>query len=282
MRGGFLAVWSDFIDDVIGRLHLEWGPPTEWERDLCFATANAVQADSDAHKQLMSALNQSEDVMELLWELDTSAFRSEHEVCKLLPAFLEVCAEYDDELAEAYSGHARDFAQRFNLRYNLSALCQAQISPSGLVAGLIETVQRLGEVSPSIEARLKDVADSITDVEADPANERRIRDAIRYQFILAEELAMSCSTTSSNTLGAMCSELDDWPHQTFSKTLATLYGFRSDYPALGHAGNSEAAKRSLDARDLASTTAILFGFAPYLVDELGELTGWTPASEVAL
>jgi hypothetical protein len=66
------------------------------------------------------------------------------------------------------------------------------------------------------------------------------------------------------TLGEMCGQISSWPHTTVREALKRLYGFRSDDPGLGHAGNPTGALRDLDARDIVAIGVVLAGFVPYL------------------
>jgi hypothetical protein len=66
----------------------------------------------------------------------------------------------------------------------------------------------------------------------------------------------------------MCGQISTWPHATIREALKRLYGFRSDYPGLGHAGNPAGVLRELDARDIVAIGVVLAGFVPYLSDQL--------------
>jgi hypothetical protein len=64
-------------------------------------------------------------------------------------------------------------------------------------------------------------------------------------------------------LGARCNRAS-WPHKTLHLAAGNLYGFRSDYPGLGHAGNPKAVLRDLDDRELIGVSCMLLGILPYV------------------
>jgi hypothetical protein len=85
---------------------------------------------------------------------------------------------------------------------------------------------------------------------------------------LLEAIGQTFPGVTQGTLGDICGQISSWPHATIREALKRLYGFRSDYPGLGHAGNPASVLRELDAREIIAIGVVLAGFVPYLTDQL--------------
>src|SRR3546814_16290585 len=83
---------------------------------------------------------------------------------------------------------------------------------------------------------------------------------------MLEALGRNCAGVDAGQLGAMCGQINSWPHPTIKKALSTLYGFASEYPGIRHAGNPQSALREMEMRDLIAVLIVLTGFSPYLRD----------------
>jgi len=82
--------------------------------------------------------------------------------------------------------------------------------------------------------------------------------------------AMSCKYpgVTQNTIGAICNQLNTWPHEKIKEAMKSLYGFTCDYPGIRHAGTPAHALRIIDMRDMVAISILLAGFTPYLTDLL--------------
>jgi len=93
--------------------------------------------------------------------------------------------------------------------------------------------------------------------------ESRIKSCLTKQYILIEGIANARCGTSGETLGQRCSKAS-WPHPTLKAAAGSIYGFRSDYPGLGHAGNAKSVLRDVDDRELVGVSCMLLGVLPYV------------------
>lgn len=84
----------------------------------------------------------------------------------------------------------------------------------------------------------------------------------------AEGLA-SATRGTPGTLGALCDQLTDWPHDKVKEALKNLYKFCSDYPGIRHAGNPAGVLRSLATRDMILACLLVISFTGYLAPQMG-------------
>src|SRR3546814_1851063 len=66
---------------------------------------------------------------------------------------------------------------------------------------------------------------------------------------MLEALGRNCAGVDAGQLGAMCGQINSWPHPTIKKALSTLYGFASEYPGIRHAGNPQSALREMRSEE---------------------------------
>lgn len=85
----------------------------------------------------------------------------------------------------------------------------------------------------------------------------------------AEGLA-STTHGQAGTLGALCNQIGDWPHDKVKEALQSLYKFCSDYPGIRHAGSPGGMRRDLSAKDSTLICLLLLGFTGYLSPNVDE------------
>jgi hypothetical protein len=122
-----------------------------------------------------------------------------------------------------------------------------------------------------LDRHLKDLLDefeeSIRDLKTG-ISQARVKTCLLKQFNLLEALGRGFPGVTYQTLGDISGQINTWPHVTIREALKRLYGFRSDYPGVGHAGNPASVLRELDIRDLVAIGVMLTGFVPYLSDRM--------------
>jgi hypothetical protein len=187
-------------------------------------------------------------------------------------AFLEksysLFAEYDDEnYANAYFNHVAAFLQRYSLRYDLRRPLTLHPTLSGMFASLIKELHKIALLDPHLQLLLGEFEDSIRDLR-NGLSQARIKTCLHKQFNLLEAIGSGFPGVTRGTLGGICGQINSWPHPTVRDALKGLYGFRSDYPGLGHAGNPVSITRDLDVRDMIAIGVMLTGFIPYLSDQM--------------
>lgn len=85
----------------------------------------------------------------------------------------------------------------------------------------------------------------------------------------AEGLA-SATHGKPGTLGALCDQLTDWPHDKVKEALKDLYKFCSDYPGIRHGGNPAGVRRNLATRDVTMACLLVICFTGYLTPRMDE------------
>lgn len=168
----------------------------------------------------------------------------------------------DDRLTNRYFTLLGAFIEKFSLRYDLRRPCIICPTLPGLVTSLIQHIRsscradaHLAKLNHEFEEALRDLKHGRT--------EGRIKTYLTKQYNLTEGLANARIGTSGETLGRCCNQAS-WPHQTLKVAAGNVYGFRSDYPGLGHAGNSHAVLRDIDDRELIGVSCMLLGVVPYV------------------
>ncbi|MFC3643090.1 hypothetical protein [Aquibium oceanicum] len=133
----------------------------------------------------------------------------------------------------------------------------------GVVSRLFQEMRRLTYNDPHLQQLHGEYEESCIDLNTEPTS-GRIKSCIQKQFILVEGVAKQTFNVSGTTLGAICDQINLWPHATIKEVGKKLYGFRSDYPGLGHAGNPNATLRDVDLKDFIAISCMLAGLYPYL------------------
>jgi len=167
-----------------------------------------------------------------------------------------------DALSNRYFNLLAQFIETFSLRYDLRRPCTLCPTLPGLLTNLVQHMRvasqadsHLAKLNHEFEEALRDLRHGRT--------ESRIKSCLTKQYILIEGIANTRSGTSGETLGQRCSQAS-WPHPTLKAAAGNIYGFRSDYPGLGHAGNPKAVLRDVDDRELVGVSCMLLGVLPYV------------------
>jgi hypothetical protein len=176
--------------------------------------------------------------------------------------------EYGDgNFTNEYFNHVDRFLKRYSLRYDLRRPLTLRPTLSGIFASLIKELRHMSMQDEHLSTLLTEFEGSLRDLKSD-LSQARIKTCLQKKFNLLEAIGGTFPGVTSHTLGDMCGQISSWPHVTIREALKKLYGFRSDYPGLGHAGNQGGVLRDLDVRDIVAMAVVLAGFVPYLSDQL--------------
>ncbi|MCC5995849.1 MAG: hypothetical protein JJU18_05710 [Oceanicaulis sp.] len=192
------------------------------------------------------------------------AISSEYTACRVLEASFEVATEFGEDFSNRHFIRIRDFIARYSLRYELRRPLELSPSLPGVFAMLIRDLRDHCQTDAHLAGLLREFEEAFRDLWHDPSP-FRIKTAISRQFYLAEALGCASVGEHGLTLGELQRRLDDqWPHPSVRAVLGNMYGFRSNYPGMGHAGNPASVMREIELRDLVATSIVLSGFSPYL------------------
>jgi hypothetical protein len=173
----------------------------------------------------------------------------------------------DGNYANDYFNRVDQFLKRYSLRYDLRRPMTLHPTLAGIFASLIKELRCMSLQDAHLSALLAEFENSLRDLRSD-LSEARIKTCLHKQFNLLEAIGRTFPGVTHQTLGDMCRQIRSWPHPSIREALRRLYGFRSDYPGLGHAGNPAGVLRELDARDIVAIGVVLAGFVPYLSERL--------------
>jgi len=271
MRGEFIGVWSEAPREI-------WQPLFQEPID---DSGDVLSEDifCDLYRVLAPALKTKPSIEGLADIIDDSAqsrvafenaksddFANEPALIGFFEAVHGVLREFeapgDDTLTNRYFNLLDAFIEKFSLRYDLRRPCVLCPTLPGLVTSLVQHIRstsqadaHLAKLNHEFEEALRDLRHGRT--------EARIKSCLARQYILIEGIANARSGTDGETLGQRCSHAS-WPHPALKAAAGNIYGFRSDYPGLGHSGNPKAVLRDVDDRELAGVSCMLLGVVPYV------------------
>jgi hypothetical protein len=192
---------------------------------------------------------------------------------KSLVEFLEAAYKSIDDYG--VSGYAeylklllRNFIRKYNLRYRLDDPFVLRFLLPGSFINLYTELHRLNTSNTHLSGLLADFEyafDRYARTQDMPDLKTCIAKASNY----AEGLA-SATNGQPGTLGALCNQIGDWPHDKVKEALQSIYKFCSDYPGIRHAGNPKGTRRDLCTKDSTLICLLILGFAGYLSPNVDE------------
>jgi hypothetical protein len=194
-------------------------------------------------------------------------FDSEYSLVQFLENAYHVIEEFDGRVAARYRSLLRSFVEKFSLRYEVRDPCELCPTLPGLFASLVRGMKAMCQTDPHLNELFSDFEEAIMDLRA-RSSAGKIRTCMVKQVNLLEAIAARHPDTSRNTIGAICSDLRSWPHDSLCESMKALYKFTCDYPGIRHGGTPGNRRRDIDMRDLLSVSIMLFGFAPYLSNDI--------------
>lgn len=196
-----------------------------------------------------------------------SSVSSELSAIKFLQGVFTAVAGLDIQgLSDTYNDLVRSFILRYNLRYDLRGRFDLSPTLNGVFSNMLAEAKRISAEDAHLDLLMREFEEAFGDFAAD-RTQAKIKSCLQKQFNLLEALGRANPAVTATTLGAMCGQLD-WPHVTVRDVGIKLYGFRSDYPGLGHGGNPEGMLRELELRDFVSLSVMLASLTPYLAHTL--------------
>lgn len=206
------------------------------------------------------------DAKPLFRKIIKKAGNSEQSAIAFLESAYLALGIFDGSVRAAYSRFVEELISKFNLRYELRTEFSLHPTIPGVFAKLLSELRVSSQGNQHVLGMLDEFEEAFSDLRIS-RSEARLKTCLQKQFNLLEALGASCAGVTGNTLGAMCEELD-WPHATIKEVGKKLYGFRSNYPGLGHGGNPGSVMRPINLRDFLSISLMLSAFTPYVADQL--------------
>jgi len=268
MRGEVLGVWSETWREI-------WLPMIE--EPLEFDEFVHEDIFCDLYRELAKALTSQLSIEDIAAVIDDPAqsreafqstisdnLSSERAVVAFMEAAYDAFEEHGgDSLSNRYFNLLTDFIDKYSLRYDLRRPCILCPTLPGMFANLVRDLRALTSQDPHLNMLIGDFENAVRDLRQD-SSDGRIKTCIQKQVNLVEAIGRAGPDISRNTLGAICDQLDTWPHERLRDAMKDIYGFTCDYPGIRHGGTPENALRVIDMRDLVAISILLMGFTPYL------------------
>jgi hypothetical protein len=265
---GYLAaeLWEPLADYSVK----DAAAPPDLFSDL-FAEANdhlAVPQDEKGPRFLSIRNDAAAARVEFL-ALRGTDFASESGIVHFLEEAQAVIADYEiPGFEDLYRRLLRDALRKFNLRYRLDEPFILRFLLPGSFTNLYTELHRLNAGNGHLVGLLADFEKAF-DRYARTQDATDLKTCIHKASNYAEGLA-SFTRGTPGTLGALCDQLTDWPHDRVREALKSLYKFCSDYPGIRHAGDPTGVRRDLATRDVTLTSLLLLSFSGYLSPTVDE------------
>lgn len=272
MTGSLRQTWDHFAVEV-------WEPladrpvqdataPPDLFSDL-FALADDYLSPGPTAVELEEARNDPEIARQYFLSLTGTDFTSESDIVEFLEEADKVILDYDiPGFDDAFKRLLQSAFKKYNLRYRLDEPFTVRFLLPGSFANMYTEIQRVNSSNPHLITLLDDFEKAF-DRYARTQDPTDLRTCIGKASNYAEGLA-SATFGSPKTLGFICDQLTDWPHDNVKEALKNLYKFCSDYPGIRHGGNPSSVKRALATRDLTMASMLIMSFSGYLSPQFDE------------
>ncbi len=272
MSGNFRHAWEYLAAEL-------WEPladfsaknsaaPPDLFSDL-YATADEFLSPRPTDAELQEARNDPSRAWQRFLALKGTDFVSESAIVHFLESARDVIADYEiSGFEDLYRRLLRDALRKFNLRYRLDEPFILRFLLPGSFTNLYAELHRLNTANGHLAGLLADFEKAFDRYvrTQDPTD---LKTCIAKASNYAEGLA-SATRGTAGTLGALCDQLTDWPHDKVREALKSLYKFCSDYPGIRHAGDPAGVRRDLATRDVTLASLLLVSFSGYLSPTIDE------------
>lgn len=242
--------------------------PPDLFSDL-FAAADEFLSPRPTDTELQEARNDPGKAPQHFLALKGTDFATESAIVHFLEAAHDVIADYEiPGFENHYRRLLRDALRKFNLRYRLDEPFVLRFLLPGSFTNLYAELHRLNAANGHLAGLLTDFEKAF-DRYARTQDPTDLKTCIAKASNYAEGLA-SATRGTAGTLGALCDQLTDWPHDKVREALKSLYRFCSDYPGIRHAGDPAGVRRALATRDVTLASLLLMSFSGYLSPTVDE------------
>ena len=230
--------------------------------------SNDPQKRSEARERaLVGVINDKTKSRDVFERTQAGDFAGERAIVTFLEAAHEILEDMDgDSLANLYFNLLTGFINKYSLRYDLRRPCILCPTLPGVFASLVRDLRGVTSQDAHLDSLMKEFENAIRDLRTD-CSDGRIKTCIQKQVNLLEALGQNCPGVTKDTLGAICEQVDTWPHEKVKEAMMSLYKFTCNYPGIRHAGTPANALRTIEMRDMVAISILLAGFTPYLTDQ---------------
>ena len=274
MIGSLLEYWKYTGTEVWGLLAKSRRAPSDLFVDLYRAAIDYLQHQPE-YKQFELAMNDPVQARKAFEQIHGEDFGSELSIIGFLESAFDTIRDFGiPRYDRLYRYLLRAFIKKYNLRYKIDDPFRIRLVLPGVFANFYEDLTRANGTDPHLKNLMSNFEVTFGSY-ARTKQAHELNACVSNAFIYAEGLAGKTSG-ENDTLGNLCDCLRCWPHITVRESLKKLYGFRNDYPGLGHAGNPDGKLRDLEPRDAIVVCLLLLSFAGYLTNEVRIEDSFTP------
>jgi hypothetical protein len=257
-------LWEPLADYAVKDIEA----PASLFSDL-FLAADEFLAPRPTDAELEEVRNDPDKARQRFLALRGTDFASESSVVLFLEEIYDVFTDYEiSGFEDLYRRLLRDALSKFNLRYRLDEPCVLRYLLPGSFTNLYAELQRLNSGNAHLAGLLVDFERAF-DQYARTQDPTDLKTSIHKVSNYAEGLA-SVTRGAPGTLGALCDQLTDWPHDKVKEALKNLYKFCSDYPGIRHGENPAGVIRNLATRDVTLACLLVISFTGYLTPLMDE------------
>lgn len=273
MSGSLRPAWEFLADELWEPLASFATPqhvaPPDLFSDL-FAAVDEFLSPRPTSGEVEEARNDPDAARDRFLALRGTDFTSESALVSFLEEAHNVIGDYEiPGLADLYERLVRDVLRKYNLRYRVDTPFVLRFLLPGSFTNLYSELQRANASNAHLSTLLTDFEKAF-DRFARTQDPTDLKTCISKVSNYCEGLA-SATRGTAGTLGALCDQLTDWPHDNVRDALKSLYKFCSDYPGIRHAGNPAGVRRDLATRDLTMASLLMLSFSGYLSPRMDEL-----------
>ncbi|VVB62508.1 Uncharacterised protein [uncultured archaeon] len=214
-------------------------------------------------KELEEARNDPAKARCSFFALKGTDFKSESAIVHFLEEVYTVIVDYEiPGFEDHYRRILHNALRKFNLRYRLDEPFILRFLIPGSFANLYAELQHVNAGNAYLVLLLTDFEKAF-DRYARTQDPTDMRTCVAKANNYVEGLA-STTRGTYGTLGTLCDQLTDWPHNKMCEAVKNLYKFCSDVPGVRHGGNPLNMRRNLDARDMTLACLLLLASTVYL------------------
>lgn len=239
--------------------------PSDLFIDL-YRTATDWLQNPPEYQQFELAMNDPTQARQAFEQIRGEDFENELSIIGFLESAFDTIRDFGIPRYERlYRYLVQSFIKKYNLSYRVDEPFRMRLVLPGVFANFYENLTSANGDDPHLRVLMNNFEQSFGSY-ARTKQAHELNACITTAFIYAEGLAGK-TTGENDTLGKLCDCLKCWPHVTLRESLKTLYGFRNQYPGLGHAGEPEGKLRDLEPRDAIVVCLLLLSFSGYLTND---------------
>lgn len=267
MRGELYPVWSETWREIWSKLAKHPGAPDDLFGELYREVVPVLPSQPSAEK-LAEIVSDARRSRAAFRNAAISPIGTEQGLVSFLERAYGVAGDLGgDALANRFFVLVEAFLSKFSLRYDLRRPFTLHPTLPGVFARMISEVRELTQADPHLHALRTEFEEAFRNLTSDKT-QGALKSCLHKQFNLLEGIGARGPGVNAGSLGDIWDQVRSWPHATIREAAKKMYGFRSNYPGIGHAGNPAGALRDIDLRDLIAISVVLAGFTPYLSDNV--------------